>query len=330
MIHFGKILVNRLPDPPAIIREGLHIGEGEFVAVLPDEVKPIAAPRHITRHLADTGNINGEILLSTPARDVGDRNFSAGVQRRCDDPDRSFDLVLSGFEAVQVGESDHKANRAMTAHSEITDVVEEDHSADAGLVHRFDEQRADDRLRAAWLVDDGRPIAVELEPESLAAFRHWSGTKVRSARHGDTGWLAAGVRINDGDPLHGGMILAIQRWRVLLNLWVTSFQLNISLTLQLDMGGGRSALRPSSHISNHALSAFRARCEISLSRPTEPAGAGIFFWRGCGGSCMPLLTNLKTSYAHENKLPGTTSLSQPLLSFTRHRDRVRYGRPCGG
>jgi hypothetical protein len=70
--------------------------------------------------------------------------------------------MLPGADATQVREGRDDADRAMAAHPDVADVVEEDHAGGARGIRRLDQQRADDHVRAARLVHDGGSIAVEV------------------------------------------------------------------------------------------------------------------------------------------------------------------------
>ena len=47
----------------------------------------------------------------------------------------------------------HHANRAMSAHSQVTDIVEEENASGTAGVHRIAEQRTDQHIRTPWFVD---------------------------------------------------------------------------------------------------------------------------------------------------------------------------------
>src|SRR5579875_2720514 len=91
----------------------------------------------------------------------------------------------------------HHANRAMTAHSEIPDIVEKDYPELAGRMFGFAEQRTDRRIRPARLIHDGRAKGVELGPPPLAPFVHASQSQVRTAAHDQPSWFPTGMRIDD-------------------------------------------------------------------------------------------------------------------------------------
>ena len=64
------------------------------------------------------------------------------------------------------------------------------------------EQRADDRVRAARLVDDGRAIGVELVAEAAAPSGERPVAEVGAAVDDQARGFAAGVRIDDADLFH--------------------------------------------------------------------------------------------------------------------------------
>ena len=108
-------------------------------AVVRDEVKPIVAPRHVASDFADGRNINGKIFLCAPTGYVGDGDFAVWMQRRRDDANWSFNLVVARLDPAKMREGDDQTDCSMTAHRQKADVVEKDHTADAGLVRRFNQ-----------------------------------------------------------------------------------------------------------------------------------------------------------------------------------------------
>ena len=75
---------------------------------------------------------------------------------------------VPGVDAAEVRERDDDADGAVAAHAEVADVVEEDDAGGAGRIGRLAEQRADDDVGAARLVDDGGAEAVEAVAEDRA------------------------------------------------------------------------------------------------------------------------------------------------------------------
>jgi hypothetical protein len=87
------------------------------------------------------------------------------------------------------------------AHSEIRDVVEKDHSRDAGVIDRSAQQRADKRVRTARFIDTCGTEVVVFGPKTLESFVEWPRSQIRPARDHDARWLAGGVRIDNSDAI---------------------------------------------------------------------------------------------------------------------------------
>ena len=81
--------------------------------------------------------------------------------------DRRFDLVLSGSDAVHVGQSSNKANRAVTAHSEVANIVKENDTGGARGIDRLAEQSAYDDVGASRLIHYGGTEMVVLVAETF-------------------------------------------------------------------------------------------------------------------------------------------------------------------
>jgi hypothetical protein len=64
----------------------------------------------------------------------------------------------------------------VAAHAEVADVVEEDDAGCAGWVGGRAEQRADEDVGAAGLVDQGGAEMVVMLAEEIAAFRKRAGS----------------------------------------------------------------------------------------------------------------------------------------------------------
>ena len=88
------------------------------------------------------------------------------IQTRGDDADRRFDAVLARPDPAHCRERDHQADRAVPAHVQTADVVEEDDAGRAARIARRNQQRADHDIRPAGFVDDGRSEPVELVAET--------------------------------------------------------------------------------------------------------------------------------------------------------------------
>jgi hypothetical protein len=68
-----------------------------------------------------------------------------------------------------MGECRDKANCAVPAHSEISNVIEKDYGCGGVWVDGFAEERANDNLRSTRFTDDSAPERIEFAPEAIQA-----------------------------------------------------------------------------------------------------------------------------------------------------------------
>ena len=85
-----------------------------------------------------------------------------------DDSDRRFDPMAPRLEPADMRQRHGEANRPVAAHSEVSDIVEENHGGGARRVIRLAEERADERVVAARLVDGGAAEMIELAGEGVS------------------------------------------------------------------------------------------------------------------------------------------------------------------
>jgi hypothetical protein len=112
-----------------------------------------------------------------------------------------LNAMLAGKNTSEIFEADHQANRSMAAHAKVSNIIEEDDTGGAGRVYRFTQQSSDDHIGAARLIYDCRSEGVVLGAKAFLPFRERAGAQVGAATHDQSGGLAAGVGINDSDPL---------------------------------------------------------------------------------------------------------------------------------
>src|SRR5687768_15446315 len=112
------------------------------------------------------------------------------MQRRGDDADWRLDTVLAGFDSSHVREGHHHPDHPVTAHAEPADVVEKDHAGRTTRLGRGHEHRADDHIRSARLIDNGRPKAIVLLAKTFELLGNAAAAKVRSAADNGASRLA--------------------------------------------------------------------------------------------------------------------------------------------
>src|SRR5690606_16141311 len=83
------------------------------------------------------------------------------------------------------------------------DIVEEDDGGVAPGLVRLEQDRADEDIGAARLVDDRGTEGVVILPQAREPFGDGAAPEVGSAVDDHAGRFAGGVGIDGGDPLHG-------------------------------------------------------------------------------------------------------------------------------
>ena len=170
--------VDGLPHAPGEIGERVDVLQVYAQLVALDEEEPVAAPRYVAADLADAGNLNCDLLVLAEAGHVRNRDLAVRVQHCVYRTDRGIDFYQSRLHLAGERQRRDEADGAVAAHAEIADVVEEDDAEAAVAAMRRAQERADDGVRAARLVDDCRTIAVEVLAE--APSRSLSGPLPRS------------------------------------------------------------------------------------------------------------------------------------------------------
>src|SRR5438552_2008350 len=116
-----------------------------------------------------------------------------------DDAHGRRDPMAAWPDPTEMRERHRRTDRSMAAHADVADVVEEDHARSTARIDRLAQQRADDHIGSARLIDNARAIAVVLRAEALPSLGERTGAQRRSAFDHDSRRLSSGVRINDAD-----------------------------------------------------------------------------------------------------------------------------------
>ncbi len=126
------------------------------------------------------------------------------MEGRLDLADRRLDAVHAGTDPPEVCQRGDQADGAVAAHAEVATVVEEDHSGTGFGIDRCAEQGADQYVAAARFEDAGGAPGVVALAEQAPALGHVALAEIGKAVDDQAGGLAAGMRIDDADALHGG------------------------------------------------------------------------------------------------------------------------------
>ena len=103
---------------------------------------------------------------------------------------------------MEMRQSYYYPHHPVPAHAEIADIVKKNNTGFAGGIARLAKQRADDSVRAARFVYDGRPKAIVVRAEPLDKLSKRAISKIGSARDDHASGFATGVRIDHPNALY--------------------------------------------------------------------------------------------------------------------------------
>src|SRR6185295_13493381 len=127
----------RLADCPGKVRQRLDVVERKFVALGLGQKEPVSAPGHVAAYRSKAGDIDCDLRRAAIAGDIIHCHFSAVVKDGAYRTHRRFDAMLARLDAVQIGKRRDHPDGAVSAHAQISHIVEEDRTGGAGRVHRF-------------------------------------------------------------------------------------------------------------------------------------------------------------------------------------------------
>src|SRR5262249_58238642 len=93
-----------------------------------DQEKPVTSPGNIPRDRPEAFNVHADPRSQTVTGDVFERDPVVPVELKRDDTDRRLQPVAAGLDSAQMGQRHGYAHRPVTAHSQATNIVEEDDS----------------------------------------------------------------------------------------------------------------------------------------------------------------------------------------------------------
>jgi hypothetical protein len=164
-----------------------------------DEEEPVAAPRDVADHPADAGDVERHVRAVPVGRDVGDLHRVRVEERGDHRSDRRVHAVGAERDAAQVVQGHEQTDRAVAAHAEAADVVEEEDAGRRVRVVGRQQERTDHRRMAAGFAHHRvAPIgACGVEP--CAPLGERARAQVGAAGHDQPGGFAAGVAVDDTD-----------------------------------------------------------------------------------------------------------------------------------
>ena len=164
-----------------------------------DEKEPVAAPGNIS----DNATIFSDRYLHGRAMPIawhiGDRYFTVWVQLCRDHPHRRLDSVRSRVQSPEISKRGHEADGPVTAHAEVSHVVEKDDSSGTRWIERPTKKRPDQCIGAARLIHHRRSKSVVLLTEDRKPLGHRAPTEIRSALQYQPGGFSGRMGIHYAD-----------------------------------------------------------------------------------------------------------------------------------
>jgi len=167
-------LEGQIGERPDILRD-------EFDWALLDQEKPVATPGDVTGDSANAVNLDGDILQVTIAFNVGDGDRVGIMEQDVNDADRCLELVRARSDPVQIGKGRPEADGGVTAHAEVLQVVEKDDRRGAVVLHRGQQERADDGIVAARLENNRGTEIQMIRLQARSTLGEGPGSEIRSA-----------------------------------------------------------------------------------------------------------------------------------------------------
>jgi hypothetical protein len=120
------------------------------------------------------------VRRATKARYVVDFDRAVLLEARPHRADRRIDADIAPLD-VPVSERGDEPDGAVPAHADVADIVEEDDPQLAVAAMRLAQECANDGIRAARLVDDGRAVVVKVLAKARDALRERTCAKIGTA-----------------------------------------------------------------------------------------------------------------------------------------------------
>jgi len=195
------------------------VGEGERERVVLDEKEPVAAPGDVSFELPVTGDVYGNGGSKTIAWDVRDGDPAIFVEMGRNSAYWGFDLMLSRADSAHVSESRDEADGSVAAHSEVSDIVEEDDSGGGCGIDWFAEECADDDFGSAGFTDDSAAEMIEFGMKTAHSIGKISSAEIGATCNDDSRWFPFRVGVDDLDTAIGCHVFYRNASGVLPRCW---------------------------------------------------------------------------------------------------------------
>ncbi len=191
----------RATDRLRVLQEGRDLLRLQPAGAHVDQEEPVPAPGDVADDRSVPRDLHRDFRAIPVARNVRDRNVVRSMERGAHGSHRRFhDLRSHRWDLPEVGERNEKADRSVTAHAEVADVVEE-HDRVRARPFRGQPQATDQFGRAAGRADHETAQIVVFASEPVAPLGDGPPAEIRSPRDDDARWFPLGVTIYEAQPV---------------------------------------------------------------------------------------------------------------------------------
>src|SRR5262249_11415203 len=123
-----------LANSQSKLQQAIDVFEFELLAVIVHKKEPVSAPRNISPNWSNARNFDCDVSGESITRHIRDFHLSALIEMRDNDAYRRLNSMLTGSDAVQVGQRRDHADRAMSTHSQIPSAIEKDKASHTRVI----------------------------------------------------------------------------------------------------------------------------------------------------------------------------------------------------
>src|SRR5215204_4525273 len=137
--------------------------------MITDQKEPVATPGYVAFYRAAV-KLDRNVLCKSITRYICDRDVSVRFQFRFDRTDGCLDQMFPGSDLAHMFQRSNQSDRSVSTHSEIADVVKEDHAGRIFLIGRFAKECTYHRIMPARFANDSSAKIVVITPKAIETF----------------------------------------------------------------------------------------------------------------------------------------------------------------
>jgi len=195
------------------------VGERECERMVSDEKEPVAGPGDVSFELSVTGDIYGNGGSKTIAWDICDGDAAIFVEVSRNGAYWRLDAMFSRGDSAHVCEGCYETDGSVAAHSEVSDIVEEDDSGCGFGIDWFAEERSDDDFGSAGFADDSAAEMIEFGLKTPHSIGKIFGAEIGSTCDDNSRWFPFRVGVDDLDTAIGCHVFYRNAIAMLLSRW---------------------------------------------------------------------------------------------------------------